>query len=55
MPKKDIKDLLIMLLIGIVWGYFSDLRNGQIAWFVGRIIFMLFIFFALKYFQNLKK
>jgi hypothetical protein len=28
------------LLIAAVWGYFADLRNGEIGWFVGRLIFI---------------
>lgn len=36
------------LLIAIVWGYFADLKNGQVGWFIGRLIFMPFFYFILS-------
>ena len=30
--------ILIGLLVAAVWGYFSDLRNDQVGWFIGRLI-----------------
>ena len=34
------------IVIAAVWGYFSDLKNGDIYWFIGRLFFMpLFIVF----------
>ncbi|SDJ09032.1 hypothetical protein SAMN04490247_0671 [Salimicrobium halophilum] len=39
--------ILVGLAIAIVWGYFADLRNGEIGWFIGRLIFMpLFLLFT---------
>lgn len=40
MRKKYLKTYLISLLIAIVWGYFSDLRHGEVASFIGRLIFV---------------
>ena len=46
MKKKHIYYMLGGLLIAVIWGYFSDLRNGDIYWFIGRLFFMpLFIVF----------
>ena len=36
--KKYIPAFLIGLLVAAVWGYFADLRNDQVGWFVGRLI-----------------
>lgn len=34
------------LLVAIIWGYFSDLKNGDIYSFIGRLFFMpLFMIF----------
>ena len=34
------------LLVAVVWGYFRDLKNGDIYWFIGRLFFIpLFIVF----------
>ena len=42
--KKYIPTVLLGLIVAAVWGYFSDLREGQVGWFVGRLIFIpLFI------------
>lgn len=40
MNKKYLKTYLISLLIAIIWGYFSDLRHGEVAWFIARLIFV---------------
>lgn len=37
---KYISAILIGLLIATVWGYFADLQNGQVGWFIGRLIFV---------------
>lgn len=29
--------MLLALVIAGIWGYFSDLRNGQVEWFVLRL------------------
>ena len=39
--SKQLAGFFVTLLIAVVWGYFSDLRHGQVGWFIGRIIFML--------------
>lgn len=31
---------VVGLSIAGVWGYFSDLRNGQVGWFIGRMVFV---------------
>lgn len=36
--KNYIPAFVIGLLIAVVWGYFSDLPNDQVAWFIGRLI-----------------
>ena len=38
--KKYIPSVLIGLVVAAIWGYFIDLRNGQVEWFVGRLIFV---------------
>lgn len=40
MKKSNIKLLITGVLIAIIWGYFADLKNGEIGWFIGRIIFI---------------
>ena len=35
--RKHIEMLVFALAIAAVWGYFSDLRNGQTEWFIGRL------------------
>lgn len=39
---------IIMMAISVIWGYFEDLRNGKIGWFIGRILFTI-VFFLLAY------
>ncbi|MES2300346.1 MAG: hypothetical protein V4582_25150 [Pseudomonadota bacterium] len=34
------KIVLPALLFALVWGYFADLRHGDVAWFILRIIFI---------------
>ena len=31
--------VVIALLVAAVWGYFADLRSGEVGWFVGRLVF----------------
>lgn len=46
MKKKHLYYMFGGLLVAVVWGYFSDLKNGDIYWFIGRLIFMpLFMVF----------
>ena len=35
--KTSIPALLCGLLVAAVWGYFSDLQDGQVGWFIGRL------------------
>lgn len=40
--------MLFVALVGaVIWGYFSDLRHGEIGSFIGRIIFMPLFFLLL--------
>jgi hypothetical protein len=33
---------LSLLIMTVVWGYFSDIRRGyHVGWFVGRIVFVM--------------
>ena len=46
MNRKHIYYILEGLLVAIVWGYFRDLKNDDIYWFIGRLFFMpLFLVF----------
>lgn len=38
--KAYIPGFICGLLIAVVWGYFSDLQNGQVGWFIGRLVFV---------------
>ncbi|QIW88800.1 hypothetical protein P59_203 [Bacillus phage P59] len=40
---------IVALIIAVVWGYFQDLKRGQVGWFVGRIVFMMIVVFILDY------
>lgn len=35
--QRHLRLVLVALAIAAVWGYFSDLRNGQIEWFILRL------------------
>jgi Flp pilus assembly protein TadB len=39
--KKYIPPLLMGLLVAAAWGYFSDLRNDQVGWFIVRLVLVL--------------
>jgi len=45
--KKYLPAFLIGLLVAAVWGYFSDLRNDQVGWFIGRLIFVPIVMLAM--------
>lgn len=45
--------LLIAFIIAIIWGYFADLRNGEIYWFFGRVIFIPLFVLILDKFRTL--
>lgn len=32
--------VLASLIVAAVWGYFADLRNGQVGWFASRLVFV---------------
>lgn len=41
---SNVSGFVIVMLVTIIWGYFAELRKGQLGWFVGRIVFMAFIY-----------
>ncbi|MBC2399604.1 hypothetical protein BD780_001095 [Clostridium tetanomorphum] len=45
---KKYSKIIAIFIITVIWGYFTDLKNGEIGWFIGRIIFMpiLYLFFS---------
>ncbi|WP_169824080.1 hypothetical protein [Anaerobacillus alkalidiazotrophicus] len=46
---------LITLVIAIIWGYFADLKNGEVGWFIGRLLFMsFFVIFVSKLYRFIK-
>ncbi|GAQ17604.1 RND transporter [Oceanobacillus picturae] len=50
MNSSIIQSLAIGLAIAVIWGYFADLRNGEVGWFIGRLIFMpLFVLLISNY------
>ncbi|BAC11975.1 hypothetical protein ACFQ4N_17810 [Oceanobacillus iheyensis] len=40
MKKSNINLLIIGVIVAVIWGYFADLKNGELGWFIGRIIFI---------------
>ena len=38
--KGYVSAVLLGLIVAAIWGYFADLRNGQVEWFIGRLIFV---------------
>jgi len=38
--KPYIPAIILGLVVAAVWGYFSDLRNDQLGWFIGRLVFV---------------
>ncbi|WP_449355576.1 hypothetical protein ACUL41_06885 [Virgibacillus natechei] len=40
MSKSTVQSIVIGLIVAIIWGYFADLKNGEIGWFIGRLIFI---------------
>jgi len=56
MKKKYLTIYFLSTLTALIWGYFSDLRHGEIAWFVGRLIFVpLFTLLTYSLFPSVKK
>jgi len=37
--RKSLGATLIALLVAAIWGYFADLSDGQVGWFIGRLVF----------------
>lgn len=37
--KRDVSALVSGFTVAAIWGYFSDLQNGQTEWFIGRLVF----------------
>lgn len=33
--------LMVALAVAAAWGWFADLRDGETAWFVGRMVFVV--------------
>jgi hypothetical protein len=29
------------LLVSVIWGYFADLKRGEVGWFIGRVCFVM--------------
>lgn len=38
--QKHLTIIVIALVVAGVWGYFADLRQNEIGWFVGRLLFV---------------
>lgn len=41
--KRTIATVLLAVSIAAIWGYFADLRNGQVEWFAGRLVFVALV------------
>lgn len=39
---------ITLMLVTLARGYFSDLKNGQLGWFIGRIILVTAVYMFLK-------
>ncbi len=50
--KNKLKMVLPALLFAAIWGYFADLRHGEIGWFIGRLIFLPAFVLALSYLRR---
>lgn len=54
--KNGVATLSTSVAVAVIWGYFSDLRNGQMGWFVGRLIFVpIFTLAVIHLFQKSDK
>jgi len=36
------------ILIAVIWGYFAELRNGQVGLFIGRLVFMIGFYYIMS-------
>lgn len=52
MEKATFQSLLIGFIIGVVWGYFADLRYGDVNGFIERIIFILIFVFLVRFLMD---
>ena len=50
--RKHLAVTSAAVLFAAVWGYFSDLQNGQSGWFIGRLVFIGSIAFLSSYFGS---
>jgi hypothetical protein len=53
--RKHLAITAAAALFAAVWGYFSDLQNGQTGWFIGRLIFVGSLAFLSSYFGSKSK
>ena len=37
--KNYLLPFLVGLIVAAIWGFFSDLQNGEVGWFIGRLVF----------------
>jgi hypothetical protein len=45
---------IIAFIVSVIWGYFSDLKRGEVGWFIGRVVFVMtatFIADSLGFYQ----
>lgn len=47
--KIDYKFLFFSIVFAIGWGYYRDLRNGDINSFIGRLIFIVIFTLVLQF------
>ncbi len=50
--KQHLAAVLPATLVAAVWGYFADLRNGEVGWFLGRVVIVSAIALALSLFAH---
>jgi len=48
--RRHLALTFVAVLFAAVWGYFSDLQNGQTEWFIGRLIFIGSVAFLFSYY-----
>lgn len=36
------------ILLAVIWGYFAELRNGQVGLFIGRLVFMIGFYYIMS-------
>jgi hypothetical protein len=50
--KNKLKLVLPALFVAAIWGYFADIRHGEIGWFIGRLIFLPAFVVALSFLRE---